>query len=367
MVALALIKIWLANAAGAREAALEARALAEAAHRDDLVVNALSALAGAETVEGNLQPVAEYFDEALARAGAMRSTSLSQGMEMTALAQYWIGNYAVSLERNRQAVERAREVADTVTIMRGLSNIGMALVGCGQYGEALATFEEARRFGQAHGLGAWLARQLAIEGGFHLELYDYMGAQALAEQAQELAQAFKFIVAIVSPGIDLLFNYARSGHLARATEVEALVRRSLPGVTGAHLWLLALRFAQARAELAAARWQWREALSLADESLALSRHHGRVKYQVLALQTRALARAHLGQTDLALVDARAAIDLARTTGDPAMFLRAALTSLHLAGDDALAGEARDAARRIAFSLPPGDLRERFEAFVADQL
>jgi hypothetical protein len=46
-------------------------------------------------------------------------------------------------------------------------------------------------------------------------------------------------------------------------------------------------------------------------------------------------------------------------GDPAIFLRAALTKLRVDGDDALLAETRDTARRIAAALPRDEMRQRF--------
>lgn len=365
MVDYAIIKGWQAQTSESKRMADQARAIATEAGLEELAANALSAYAIAEAMEGELRSSTAHFEEAFAHTHDFHSTAITQGMELAALSQYWRGNYSAALERNRQAVAYAREASDAVTIMRGLSNVGMALVGSGQYGEAFRVFSQARDFGQEHGLGAWLARQVAIEGGLHLELYDYATAEQLGRQAQEMARTYKFIVAIVSPGVDLLFNYARTGNLAPAARLEDEIRTALPRVTGAHLWLLGLRFTQARAELAGARHQWEQTLSLAGDALELSRRHGRVKYEALSLQTRARALKHLGRVEEALADARAAVELARPVGDPAMFVRAALAQLEMQGDDALATEARGAARRIARMMPSETLRGRFEAYISE--
>lgn len=216
-------------------------------------------------------------------------------------------------------------------------------------------------------MGAWLARQIAIEGGLHLELFDYAEAQELALEAQDLARASNFIVAMVSPGVDLLFNYARTGHFIHAAVVEQQVRQAMPSVRGAHVWLLDMRFMQARAELAAARYEWEQALALADQSLALSRQYGRIKYEALGLQTRARVLKNLGGAAEALADANAAVELARLTGDPAMFVLAALARLEITRDDALVAQTRDAAHRISHALPNDALRSRFQAYVAESV
>lgn len=364
---LSIVQGWLRKLAEGRRAAHEARILAEQAGRQDLVANALSVLAMSEAVSGDVRASVTDFDQAFERAGELRSSSLVQSMEMSGLAQYWLGDYTAALDRNREAVRRARELGDSVTIMRGLSNIGMSLVASGHYAEAFSAFAEARAFGETHALGAWLARQIAIEGGLHLDLFDFAGAQALALEAQARARASRFIVAMVSPGVDLLFNFARTGHLQHAAAIEAEIRQALPSVTGPHLWLLGLRFAQAQAELAAARLDWPAALELAGRSLELSRRHGRVKYQVAALGTRARALAGLARPADPLETARAAVSLAGANADPALFVRAALGALALQDDPTLRSSARAAAHRITRSLPDAQLADRFSSYLADLL
>jgi hypothetical protein len=59
---------------------------------------------------------------------------------------------------------------------------------------------------------------------------------------------------------------------------------------GTHVWLLALRLAQAQAEIKLAQGAYAEAIRFTEDSLARARQSGRVKYEVLGLQTQALAR-----------------------------------------------------------------------------
>ena len=99
---------------------------------------------------------------------------------------------------------------------------------------------------------------------------------------------------------------------------------------------------------------------MADDAIEQSRDK-RLKYQVVALGTRAGALNRLGRDKEAIADLRRAVGLARPFGDPALFLRTALALLALDGDDALAAEARTVAERIARALPDRDTRQRFEA------
>jgi hypothetical protein len=367
LIDMAIAAQWMRDLEVSKGKAEQALALAEQAGRDDLIAAANGALAMAQAIEGNLEGSLAKSASVFTHAPQNLTPSFLQGMEMSGLSLYWLGRHAGAIERNREAVRLARQAFDTVTIIRGLSNVGMALAGAGRYGEAFETFQEAREFGQTHELGAWLARTIAIEGGLHLELFDFGQAEQLAMQAQSLAYTSKFIVAIASPAIDLLFNFARTGHLHRAGPVEEQVRQILPGVSGPHVWLLAQRLKQARAELAFAQNRWQDAISRANESFEDASNIGRVKYQVAALLTRSQALAALGCSEEALAVVQTAVSLARPVGDPAMLLRALLVQLRLKGDDAGAAEARSLAQRIAAALPDEKLRDRFQAYVAELL
>ncbi|NIS69232.1 MAG: tetratricopeptide repeat protein, partial [Proteobacteria bacterium] len=71
-----------------------------------------------------------------------------------------------------------------------LSNLGISLAARGRYSEALQIFEEAQQFGREYDLGRPLARSMVMLGGVHLELYDYVTAQAITEEAKEIAASF---------------------------------------------------------------------------------------------------------------------------------------------------------------------------------
>lgn len=115
------------------------------------------------------------------------------------------------------------------------------------------------------------------------------------------------------------------------------------------------------ADLACARAEWLPAVNLASDAIAEARGHGRPKYVVAGLETRARALAALGRTAEAVADLRPAVQLARDMGDEALFLRAALGLLAEDGSDALLAEARQTGRQILAELPTQDMRRRFQA------
>jgi hypothetical protein len=126
-----------------------------------------------------------------------------------------------------------------------------------------------------------------------------------------------------------------------------------------HGWLWRPRLAEARAEIAVARGAWHEAVRAASAAIVESRVRGRRKYEAAGLHTRARALAALGRTSEAVADLHAALQQTRGTGDSALFVRIAPALLALAGDDALAEEARALVAGVTQSLPDGQLRRSF--------
>jgi len=88
-------------------------------------------------------------------------------------------------------VRIAREAGDTDSTIFALQVLGLALAGGGAYDEAARIFEEAGRFGRDYGIGPFLARATAISAGFHLDVFDYEGHAAIAEEACALVKEYK--------------------------------------------------------------------------------------------------------------------------------------------------------------------------------
>jgi tetratricopeptide (TPR) repeat protein len=355
---LAGVSYWGVDAPRVRPHAQEGLAQAERAHREDLAGAALGWLAAADQMDGELRVSVRRFGQAMEKAGGFRTASVLPNMP---LAHYLLGEYGEALRRARQAVAIIRELNNTSATMFALSHLGLALGATGAYAEATTVFEEARQFGIEYEVGHFAARAGAMSAGFHLDVYDFAGHEALAEAAREMARRTNFPPSAVSAGIDLLLSYARRGEIARAESLVPEVTAQMERVGGWHGWLWQLRLTQARAEIALARGEAQEAQRLAEEAIRQSRRRERVKYQVAGLITRGQALAARKQCREAIRDLESALALARPVGDPAMFLRAATALLALDGDGDLAAEARAAAKRIATALPGEPMRCRFAA------
>src|SRR6266849_2129771 len=94
-------------------------------------------------------------------------------------------------------------------IMYALSHLGLALAANDSYAEAMSVSEEACRFGIEYEVGHFVARATTMSAGFHLDVYDFAGHEARAEEAREMARRAGFAPSMVSAGIDLLLNWAR--------------------------------------------------------------------------------------------------------------------------------------------------------------
>jgi tetratricopeptide (TPR) repeat protein len=276
------------------------------------------------------------------------------------LSLYWLGRMDEAIQRGQEGVRAAREANHTTATMWSLPHLGLALAGQGRYEEAMRVFEDARRFGRAYGIDTLLARAISMSAGFHLDVWDLEGHQALAEEARDLAHSLGFAPPGVSAGIDLLLNFARQQVVGRAEPLLEEVAASVATAAGWHGWLWSLRLAQARAELALARGNAQDVLHWAGRAIEQSRARRRVKYEVLGLTTRAQALVALGRTKAAIADLRRAVAAARPVGDPALRLRPLAELLAPDGDDALAVEAGSAIQRIRATLPHIELRRRFE-------
>jgi tetratricopeptide (TPR) repeat protein len=145
----------------------------------------------------------------------------------------------------------------------------------------------------------------------------------------------------------------------RAERLLPEIAHAVETTSNWHGWLWKLRLAEARAEIALARGDLDRAAADASAAIAQSQARGRPKYQILGLGTRAQAMLAAGRAREAIADLHSAVALARSLGDPALFLRSAAVLLAVEGNSALAAEARAAMERIGQALPDDGMRARF--------
>src|SRR5260370_12979315 len=90
-----------------------------------------------------------------------------------------------------------------------------------------------------------------MSAGLHLDVFDYIGNEAIAEEVRDLPRSAAFPPSVVMAGIDLLLNFARRQEVSRAERLVDEVARAVqdeklagwPHRSGP-------RLAQARADIA---------------------------------------------------------------------------------------------------------------------
>lgn len=352
---------WLLDLPLLSRRAAELRVVGETLDRADLQSVALSWLAPTAAADGDPAGCITLGEQALTRGRALGITPPPMMHAYMSLPYYWLGRIEEAVERSREGVQTAREARHTSATLHALPHLGLTLAATGRYDEAERVFEEARRFGREYGIGTLLARAIAMSAGYHLDVLDYAGNEALAEEARELARSLNFSPPAISAGLDLILNFARRQEVGRAQKLIAEVAEIAEKATAWHGWLWGLRLAEARAELALGRGDWDGTLDWATRAIEQCRLRGRVKYEALGLTTRGQALAALGRTAHARADLTGAVELARKMGDPALFLRCVSVLLALGGSEAVAAEAEAAVHRIAAALPDNTLRRSFES------
>ena len=357
LVDMSMVCFWSLDTPSLRSYASEAVGLARAVGRSELQAGAMAWLAEVQKADGEIQASLETYRAAIELAGGIRTPALANAP----LLFYLVGRFEESVRYGREAMELVRSTNSTAATMYAWPQLGLGLAASGRYNEATRVFEEARRFGREHEVWPFLARAVSMSTGFHLDLFDFVGAEQTAQEARELAASAGFAPSRVSAEIDLLFCYTRRREIAGAEKQLVTVAEAVATTANWHGWLWRLRLAEARAELALACGALTEAITSATDAIQQSQARGRVKYEILGHATRGLAHLATGQTESAILDLQRAVTLARTLRDPALLLRALALLLPVAGSDALAAEAQAARSQIIAELPNDVMRQRFES------
>jgi tetratricopeptide (TPR) repeat protein len=353
-VSLAEASFWVLDIPGVRHYAGEGQRLADEAARADLSADALAWKASAQAADGDVAGAIQSEQRAVARAGGICSFALARAP----LTLYWAGRTEAAADQARQAVAFARESGDAAFLLYALQHQGLSLAGLGEYDKAVRIFDEACAFGKRCGALPLLARAMCMSVAPFLSLGDLEGARTRALEARELAHRAAFDPPLVSAGIDLLIINARLHDPGGSETLLRETRAAVEQAGGWHAWKWRLRLAQAHAELALARHNWKDAITAASHVVGQSRTYGRPKYEALGLATRARAVGRLGLRPES-ADARASVEIARRLGDPSLLLECLSVLLELDGSDEMRNEAQHIVNRIAGALSQESWRSRF--------
>jgi DNA-binding winged helix-turn-helix (wHTH) protein/tetratricopeptide (TPR) repeat protein len=355
VLALARASFLLLDARPVERYASEGLQLADRVHRSDLGANAIAWLARCRQANGDLGAAIEMDRMAMARAPGVITAAHMLGP----LTLYLAGRSREAIPLALDAAQAAQSSGDTTFIMYALTHVALNRAAAGEYAEAARAFHEARTFGRKYGARSMLARATAMAAGLHLSVFDFEGAEALQSEAREVGKSVGFAPAVISAGIDSLLMFARRQDAGRAACLLAEITAAATSTAGWHEWLWQLRLTQARAELALARAAFDEAIVTATDAIRQSRAKGRPKYEALALSTRARGLSVLARTRDAVVDAKQAVSIANTMGDPALLLIALDALLLVDGSDQLAARAGAVTDSIAECLPDDMMRRSF--------
>ncbi len=339
----------------ARRSAQEAAKLAREAGDVTLEAAASAILAQCDQAEGHIKEAVRQYERAAPHIAGLTAPLSGRVYGLYPLVLYYVGRFDDALAQARKGLAAARAANDVLVVVVYAGNLGLSLAASGRFTEALAAFDSGRAAAAAYGRGAGavLARTVGSAAVVGLETYDYDRAEATAEEGRELGRANNFIYAVTSEGIDLMNVAVARGAFGRADELAYEVEANIDkgGITHGLLWRM--RLADAKARLALARNQPREALGFADDAIERAREMGRPKYESRALASRGTALTRMGRKRDGLTELRRAVEVARPVGDPSMFLRAAAAHLAVEPDEALARDARAAADLILTNLPAG--------------
>ncbi|MDP9388617.1 MAG: AAA family ATPase, partial [Actinomycetota bacterium] len=330
---------WLFDTAGIGDHARAARQLAEDIGARDVQLAARAQITNADSSTGDVDRVLAGGRDLIADAAVWGLEPPYERLGTYSLQLYLTGDWESAVHVARQAVRTGREAGDTQGALWNMPHIGIAAAASGRYDEAMAVFQEARRFGEEYELFGALTRCIAMSAGFHLDLFDFEGAQTIQEEARDLGRTY-FKPSAVSAGIDLLFNFTRRGDVGRAEPVvEELAQEVMKGL-GWHGWLWRLRFTELEAEMASARGRHAEATELARESIEKSRSKHRGKYEAYARVTLARSLAAVGKKKEALGELRRAVTIAERLAHPALHVMVAAALLAVEPHDVVADGAR---------------------------
>ena len=357
---LAIACFWAGETSIARQYANEAKTLAERGLSEDIVTSAIAVIGRLQFSDGQIEASVKSYQEAIKRSQGRRLKTVDQLLPAYAHLLYLSGDHQSAIDQALECIEVSRRVNDFSSLVYTLGDLGLSLAASGRYDEALQTLDEAQKVGREHGLTSFLARAAGMMAGPRLDLFDFQAAERLAQVALDLGQSFDFQPTVVSAGIDLLFSYAQMGEVGRAETLLNDVAADAADASDIHGWLWRLRLAQARAQIALARRDWREAIDFAGESSEFSRATRRTKYEVAASVTHGQALLGLGRKRDGIRELHHALEIARPVGDPAMLLRASAAILLAEPEATVASEARAAAGRILDGLSDLEMRQHFE-------
>ena len=352
---------WAMDAEGATRMSQEAFDLAQSLSIEEFIGPALALQSLATSMTGDMNASLELGERALEKwIPGTRRAERALCLDQMATGWYWIGEYERALDYGEQAISFAEEIKSSDSLLRTGSVHALALIGLGRHEEAIPRFEQVIALGRDFGLVPRMtARALNMSSALYRDLLQLDEATRRNQEAAELGAAAGFTNAVLQSGIDQLFTDLARGEVGRAEARWPELWERTQNTKGTHQWLMSVRLAEAKAEIALAKDDHAEAARLADEAIAQSRAVQRAKYELAARLVLGRARIGLGQPERGIDELHTALDGIRRLGHPPTLWRAWWTlgtALGQTGRDDEAATAMGAAantlRTFAATLAP---------------
>jgi tetratricopeptide (TPR) repeat protein len=230
----------------------------------------------------------------------------------------WRGEYAEALPLQAEALWIAREHTLLVPLLFGFFNSGLALIGRGDYDEALARFEEGLALSEKVGDEKYRHRLLNSLGWLASECGDLDRAIDLNSRGAEGARKRDDHETIANAELNLADIFLAQGDLTLAQEFLDGVYRLAhdPATSDWMKWRYSTHLFVSLGELWLARGDLAKAQEFADQCLDIATRTNSRKYVVRGQRLRGEIALAQRQWDDAEVWLRQALLLARSVGNP---------------------------------------------------
>ncbi len=309
---------WLIDADGVRRFGHRSAALAEELGRPEWSAPALGYVSQIASMEGRPNEMIELGEQALSiwPRDHLPAEHAYQ-MELVALSQTRVGDFADADRNLRQALTLAEECHSIEASLRAGATLGLALVGLGRHTEAIARFDETIARGRdLELLPRFTARALNMSSAPMRDLHQLGEARRRNEEAIEFGRAAGFSLAWIQAGIDILEADILDGELGRADAAWASLWEQTEATEGFHQWLMAGRLLVARAQLDLGLGDPTTAASAAEGAIAHADATERPKQRVAARLILGEALVELGREDEGLAEMAAGVAIARQSTHP---------------------------------------------------
>jgi class 3 adenylate cyclase/tetratricopeptide (TPR) repeat protein len=350
---------WAHRFEEAMECAERAREIGLELGNDAIVAGSLITVEGVYTVTGDQAAAAGVIEEA-SRAAARSQVPLLEGFTdvWAGFSHHWRGDEVRALEIWDNAVRIGKEHELPIVLLWTLWNQALALIGCGRYGDALASLGEHSELTTRVGDKVFRCRTLNTLGWAYIDLCNWERAIEHNLQGSEESRAVGDPEIIRNAELNLGDCYLALGELDEARKwLERVETESAQSGAWGEEWMK-WRYTQhmnaSLSELWLAYGEPERALGYADACIARAEETFSKRNIAKGRRARGKALRALGELEQAQNELEGALEVARQVGNPAQ-IQQTLEALERPR------EALEIAEGIAGSLADADLRKTFLA------